>query len=224
MIDEVHFDIETIPSQESWVREYYTEKTPVPTPPGNIKKQETIDKWMAENTHEDAVDAAVAKAGFSGATNHIVAVSWAINDNEVRGSYIVDVANEHLMLKKFFDEIREIEMPIFCGHNIVGFDLRVLKQRAMVLGVKIPGNFPTDPKAWDKNVYDTMLKWDSDRQNMIKMDLLARALGIEGKGGVDGSMVYPMWKQGRFAEIASYCGDDVRMGREIYRKMTFKGL
>lgn len=219
---EVHFDIETIPSQLPWVREYYTEKTPVPTPPGNIKKQETIDKWMAENKHEDAVEAAISKSCFSGATNHIVAISWAFNDDAVQGQYISAIEHEHLMLKNFFDAIKDLSMPIFCGHNIVNFDLRVIKQRAMVLGIEIPHCFPVSAKAWDKNIYDTMLEWDSDRQNMIKMDLLARALGIEGKSGIDGSMVYPMWKEGKFAEIATYCGDDVRMGREIYNKMTFK--
>lgn len=221
MTDEVHFDIETIPSQLSWVREYYTEKTPVPTPPGNIKKQETIDRWLAENTHADAVEAAIAKSGFSGASNHIVALSWAVNDGGVKAGYIgSDVSQEKPLLEAFFADIADLSMPIFCGHNIIGFDLRVLKQRAMILGVKTPSCFPLDPRAWDKNVYDTMLKWDSDRQSMISMDLLARALGIEGKDGIDGSMVYPMWLEGKHKEISDYCSDDVRMGREIYKKMT----
>ena len=222
----VHFDIETIPSQESWVREYYVEKTPIPTPPKTYKKQETIDKWVSENTHEQAVEDSIAKAAFSGASNHICCISWVIDthdgEGEVENSFILDnVKQERDMIEAFFDSISKLQYgAVFAGHNIIGFDIRVIKQRAMVIGIPIPPIFPIDAKPWDKTVYDTMLKWDS--RDFIKMDLIAKAFGIDGKGAVDGSMVYPMWKEGKYEEIAMYCNDDVRMGRAVYNHMTFK--
>lgn len=221
MIKSISFDIETIPSQNEWVREYYEEKIGEPEPPKNLKKQETIDKWFAENPKEALVEEAINKAGFSGATNHICCISWSTDGFEIKNAYIKDdVSKEADMLQKFFDDISQCKYgDVFVGHNIIGFDLRVIKQRAMVLGVKIPSIFPTDPKPWDKNVYDTMLKWDS--RDFIKMDLIARAFGIQGKGAVDGSMVYPMWQEGKYAEIAEYCDDDVRMTIEVYKHMTF---
>jgi len=50
----VWLDIETIPGQASWIREYLLAGL---KPPGNISKQETIDKWWAEKSH-DALDQA----------------------------------------------------------------------------------------------------------------------------------------------------------------------
>jgi len=227
MNDVVHFDIETIPSQLPWVREYYTEKTAVPTPPKTLKKQESIDKWLIDNTHEAAIDNACAKAGFSGASNHICCISWAVDtpnsEGETKNSFMLgDVSKEGDQIQDLFDDIGKLKYgAVFAGHNIIGFDIRVIKQRAMVLGIKIPNVFPVYAKPWDKNVYDTMLKWDA--RDFIKMDLIATAFGLDGKGSVDGSMVHPMWKEGKYAEIASYCDDDVRMGREVYNKMVFKG-
>lgn len=218
----IHFDTETIPSQEEWVRPYFAKNV---KPPKTLKKQSSIDEWR-ETKKESAIDDACAKAGFSGASNHICCISWAIDmvgapDQETKSAFISnDVSLEKEIIKNFFADISKVRYPVFAGHNIIGFDIRVIKQRAMVLGVPIPQNFPVDAKPWDKTVYDTMLKWDA--RDFIKMDLIATAFGLDGKGSVDGSMVYPMWKEGRHKEIAKYCEDDVRMGREVYNKMTFK--
>lgn len=215
----IHFDIETIPSQHSWVREYYSQAV---KPPGTIKKPESIEKWNAEE-RPAAIEEALNKAGFSGATNHIVTIAWAVDDGPVRALWLENnLENESSIIRDFFADISRLPMgTTFAGHNIIGFDIRVIKQRAMVLGVPIPRMFPIDAKPWSTEVYDTMQKWDSG--NYVKIDLIARAFGIQGKGSVDGSMVYPMWKEGRFEEIAEYCQDDVRMGRAVYNKMTFKG-
>lgn len=45
----------------------------------------------------------------------------------------------------------------------------------------------------DEKIYDTMLKWDAKKS--ISMDKLARVLGIEGKGDIDGQWFY-MYKRG----------------------------
>lgn len=213
----VHFDIETIPSQLEWVREYYSEKV---SPPKTIKKAESIEKLMQEDRPQ-AIEDALDKAGFSGASNHIITIAWAVDDSEIKALQIgADISQEKEALKEFFADIEKLPMgACFCGHNIIGFDIKIIKQRAMVLGVKIPRIFPIDAKPWDNCVYDTMLKWDS--RDFVKMDLIARAFGIQGKGAVDGSMVYPMWQEGRYDEIKEYCIDDVRMGRAVYEKMAF---
>ena len=53
----------------------------------------------------------------------------------------------------------------------------------------------------------------------IGMDRLCLALGMDGKGDIDGSMVADLWSQGEFEKIASYCRDDVLRTREIHRRM-----
>lgn len=215
--DKLYFDIETIPSQESWVKEHIEGKV---KPPATIKKPESLEKWMNEN-REAAIQEALDKTSFSGATNHIVTIAWAINDEPVYSVQVdSELSEEPFALQEFFTSIEKLKMgSVFVGHNILGFDINVIKQRAMVLGVKIPRIFPIDAKPWGTEVYDTMLKWDS--RNFVGIDLISKAFGIKGKGEVDGSMVYPMWQEGRYAEIAAYCEDDVRMSREVYKRMTF---
>ena len=79
-------------------------------------------------------------------------------------------------------------------------------------------DLPFDAKPWDEKIYDTMLKWDAKKS--IGLDKLARVLGIEGKQGMDGSMVWDYYKAGRHAEIAEYCADDARITREVYKRMS----
>jgi predicted PolB exonuclease-like 3'-5' exonuclease len=213
-INNVFLDIETIPSEDPWVREYVKEKT---TPPGNIKKQESIDAWYAEK-HSEAVEDAMSKCSFDGAMNHIVSICYAINDSDIVKLYIESTDKESAMLNKFMAEINKLTTgTVFVGHNITQFDLRVIRQRSMVLGVSRSKNIPWDAKPWEKNPYDTMMQWNG--KDFTSQDKIARAFGIEGKGGMDGSQVYDYWKAGRFLEIADYCADDVEMVRKIYKKM-----
>lgn len=214
----VHFDIETIPSQLPWVREYAEN---IVKPPATIKKPESIEKWHEESKAE-AIEDFINKMGFSGAANHAITIAWAVDDGEIKSYQVgADIEEEKDIISKWFYDIQNLPMGItFAGHNILGFDIRVIKQRAMVLGLKIPRNFPIEAKPWGNEVYDTMLKWDS--RDFVKADLIARAFGIQGKKEVDGSMVYTMWKEGKFEEIAAYCRDDVEMGRAIFNRMTFR--
>ena len=100
--------------------------------------------------------------------------------------------------------------------------MKIIRQRSIVLGIRPRSNMPFDAKPWDTNPFDTLVQWDSDRQKMISLDKLAKALGIQGKSDIDGSMVYGMWKEGKFDEIAQYCADDVRMVRDVYKRITFQ--
>lgn len=215
----VIFDGETIPSQEAWVKDYVRHQL---KPPGTLKNQDSIARWWANDSAE-ALEESYKKCSFEGATNHIVALSYAIGSSEVKALYIEKVEDEAKLLKEFFKDTENCRTTIWAGHNIIGFDLRVIKQRAMILGVAPSFGFPLDPKPWDKNVYDTMLKWGNGR-DYVKADLLARAFGVQGKGSVDGSMVWPMFQEGKFKEISDYCSDDVRMTVEIYKKMIFLNI
>ena len=53
------------------------------------------------------------------------------------------------------------------------------------------------------------------------MTALAEALGIEGKGDMDGSKVWDAWKAGQCEQVCEYNVDDIRMNREIYNRLTF---
>jgi len=62
-MNNLYLDIETIPSQEKWVRNYIADTV---KPPATMKKEETIKKWYEEE-FDNAVDEALAKTSFDGA-------------------------------------------------------------------------------------------------------------------------------------------------------------
>lgn len=218
MSDYLYLDIETIPSQAPAVHERIAATI---TPPGNITKAETIAAWEADKKPALVADA-IAKTSFDGALGHICCIGWALGDNEPATVDIGSVDDEKRMLEFFVNVIHErsrrLVSPTVVGHNVVDFDIRFLWQRAIILGVRLPGWFPRDPKPWGDDTFDTMTAFAGAR-NRISMDNLCRALGIPDKGEVDGSMVAGMWERGEHDAIAEYCRADVERTRAIHKRM-----
>lgn len=214
----VYLDIETIPAQtdEAKARIAATVK-----PPAQMKKADTITAWEKDQKPA-AIEEAIARSGLNAAFGHICCVGWAIGNGAPVSQEIHDPMDEIDILVAFFDRAsRDIGngFPVIVGHNVVGFDIRFIWQRAMVLGVRVPNWFPRDPKPWDASVFDTMTAWAGARDT-ISMDNLCAALGLPGKGDIDGSMVGQMFADGRYEDIAAYCRDDVERTRAIHRKMA----
>lgn len=223
----ITIDIETLPSSDP---EVIAELAAAIKPPGTIKKQESIDTWMAENK-EAALKEAVHKTGFSGLYGSIACICYALDDGEV---FSVDCSKgEALMLEQLYSHIVEltsiethsgmIERAVtFVGHNLIGFDLPFLKHRSIINRV-----IPTlsmrkafDAKPWGNEVADTMLMWSADKEKRVSMDKMCRAFGIPGKGDFDGSMVAETWLVDP-QKVIDYCADDVRRTREMYKRLTF---
>lgn len=218
----IYLDIETIPSQEKWVRKDIEDNI---EPPKALKKQSSIDEWH-KTKKKYAIEEAMQKLGFMGETSHIVSLGLAINNEPATVYQLESIDKEKSNLRKFFEHIGKIEYPTFVGHNIVSFDLRIIRQRSVVLGVQPPANILSAfaAKPWDDvAVYDTMIQWNADKGNMISQDKLAKCLGYEGKKGMSGKDVYPAWQKGEFDKIGEYCMDDVETVRKIYKAMTFQG-
>lgn len=218
----LYLDIETIPSQDPDVHARIAETV---TCPRNITKADSIAAWEADKKPA-LVKEAIAKTSFDGAVGHICCIGWAI-DGRVPTSFIAkDVRAEAKILSAFFAEAQRIiagdatfyTSPTIVGHNVVDFDIRFIWQRAIVLGVRVPSWFPRDPKPWGNETFDTMTAF-AGSHNRISMDNLCRALGIDDKGDVDGSMVAGMWERGDNEAIAEYCRADVERTRAIHRKM-----
>lgn len=217
-MDNLFLDIETIPSQEEWVYDHIWETT---KPPATIKKPESIEAWYKDSL-EHAISDKLEKCSFDGAMSHIVAISYAFNDGKIVSKYIEgEVSKEKEMLYNFMEYANTLMMgTTFIGHNISQFDLRMIRQRCLVLGVPLSRIIPWDAKPWDKNPFDTMMQWDG--KNFISQDKLAKAFGIECESDMGGSQVYQYWKDGRYQEISEYCAGDVATVRKIYNHM--KGI
>ena len=217
----LYFDLETIPCQDP---EYLAELERKVTAPGNIKKPESIKKWLDENRKSAAIDA-LCKTSFDGGRGHICTIAWAKNDSPIAVRHAKTVSDERAVLADFFLEVDPYHAETLVGHNITGFDLGFLRKRAIVLGVKMPprSSFPRDPKPWDKTVLDTMTAF-AGGTNRISMDNLCQILGIEGKDGFDGSMVAEAWANGEHDKIVEYCRDDVYRTREIHKRFILAGF
>lgn len=213
-----YLDLETIPAQSDAIKDHIASSV---KPPAQMKKADTIAAWEREQK-ADAVAEAIAKSGLNGAYGHICCIGFAIDDGPATAiSWPMNATSEAQAINGFFDVIGEVispKFPVIVGHFITGFDLRFIWQRCIILGIRVPSWLPRDPKPWDSSVFDTMIAWAGTRDT-ISMNNLCAALGVPGKGDVDGSKVGELWANGEYERISNYCIDDVERTRAIHRKM-----
>lgn len=224
----IYLDIETIPAQNPAVKAAIAEEVKAP---GQFKKQESINDWLAEN-RERVAEEDWRKTSFDGGLGHVAVISVAINDGEKTTFYSEDWQNsEAAVLSGFFDFLHQHydpsrnTPPVFIGHNVADFDLRFLFQRAVVLGIAPPHFLPINVRSWDKSIYDTMNAW-AGYKDRIGLDKLCRVLGIDAKGSeigeeIDGSKVWDFIRDGKIKQVAAYCAGDVERVRQIHKRMTF---
>ena len=210
----IYLDIETVPGHAQWIHDYIKSNV---SPPGNIKKQESIDKWWDEKS-ETAIQEAHQKCALDGAMNQIVCIGCASENEEVK----TFTGLEEKILKDFFQWIDNMgfSATTYVGHNIAGFDLEVIKKRAIILGVPVPNMFrqALRAKPWDGIIYDTMLKWDAKK--MASLDKICKALRItEFDTEISGEHVAALYRDNNLIAIADYCKTDVEKTRAIYNRM-----
>jgi predicted PolB exonuclease-like 3'-5' exonuclease len=217
LIHRIFLDIETIPLQESWVLEHVTQTV---RPPAAMKKAETIAKWEEEQK-EHAVHEAYKKCALNGALAQVFCIGWAIDNEPVQVFYSSD---ESAVLEEFcaiFKGLLHTDTYTIVGHNVLNFDLRVLRQRLFVRKIQPPRMDLFPRTRYPDNVFDTMTAFCGyDPQARISLDLLAKVFGFEGKQGMDGSQVYDYYLAGMRQEIADYCKQDVEITRGVYERMS----
>ncbi|THF64351.1 3'-5' exonuclease family protein [Pseudothauera rhizosphaerae] len=235
----ITLDIETIPSRspavlDALLAEAAAEKAAV-TAPANYKDSAKIAEYIAAKHAEinASADERMRKTALDGARGQIAVAAVAINDAEPVSFWRKDWDDpgaEPFVLRSLFTYLNTAvessgTRPVFVGHNIVGFDLRFIFQRCVVLGVRPPIFIPFSARPWDESVFDTMTSW-AGVGNRVSMDKLCSALGLSAKGSeiedeIDGSRVWDFVQAGRIADVATYCEGDVIRARNIYRRMTF---
>ena len=238
---ELPIDIETIPDQRDGAFDRYLSAV---EPPGNYKKQETIDKWMAENAEKVALEDYL-KTGLNGLHGQICSIAFCVNDRQpIAVTAGISGGDEAGILQTFWTKLQEevdiildeevgggprkpFARPKWIGHNLLDFDLRFLKQRSIVHGFKPPFFIPADARHGGDDVFDTMKEFAGWR-GYVKQDELVEALGIElpewaaDAADVDGSQIWDLYRSGQFALIGRYNTLDVWKVREIYRRMMFR--
>ena len=201
-MNKLFFDIETVPAHEDdheVLRAIYKKK--------KSKEDSDFEKYLAQTS-------------FDGGFGRIVCISYAINDGAVQTLS----GDEKKILQDFWEIARNI--GLFVGFNVMEFDLRFIYQRSIVLSVKPSVNL-IFARYRNAPIYDIMHEWK--KWNMtasISLDTLAKILKLPtSKGGViEGKDVAKAYKDGRIAEICTYCEKDVELTRKIYKRMVFEDI
>jgi len=192
------------------------------------------------------IEAEYGKTNIDGATAHLSAFAFALNDrlitvggNQAFRAYPDRVPElkevlegERDLLRNTFqliaediekarissDLLRVPRIPVVVAHS-ADFDIRMIWQRCVVLGVEFPDWWPIDfNKYRTDQVIDTMSLW-AGAGNRVSLDKLCRALGIAGKGDIDGAGVWAALRAGRYVDVVDYCGDDVERLRQVYQRL-----
>jgi len=207
-------DIETIPTQAKEIRDHVVGQIGAPK---NYKDPVKIKQYI-----EAAEDEIWRKTALAGTFGEVWCISWAVDQGQplvVTRQSLEDP--EEKLLEEWYDIIsygqEGLGTPTWIGHN-VRWDLRFLWQRSMVRGIRPSVDLAIDSKPWDDTVRDTMLMWDP--KNYTSLDNLCLALGLEGKGDIDGSKVWDAVQEGRWEEVAEYCRQDVERARQVYQRIA----
>jgi predicted PolB exonuclease-like 3'-5' exonuclease len=121
---------------------------------------------------------------------------------------------EERLVREFWERVERFRgcLVTFNGRQ---FDLPVLELQALRYGCVVPHYFGEDSPYRRRyqigkhlDLYEFLTNFGTYR---IRggFDLLLRAIGLPGKGSIDGSQVQQLWEQGRLAEIHTYCRRDV---------------
>jgi hypothetical protein len=222
----VFIDIETIPAQAR-INEAKRAAAAKVKPPGAMKKAETIAKWNAEQRPAAEAEA-WHKTALNGAWGEIVCICWATDTSPVRSAYRATAAySEGELLARFFAAMTDLRAMsngreiTWVGHNVTGFDLRFIWQRAIVLGVRPSIKLRQDAKPWGDMVFDTMAQWSG--RDFIKLTDLCAALSIDvgHEDTIDGSQVWEFFEAGDIKTVLTHCIADVERVRKVHKRMTF---
>lgn len=163
------------------------------------------------------------KSSFDGTFSRIVCIGLlAFSDAmEPQGATAWYGGEEKALLRRFWEWIGKNRPSLYITHNGLGFDLPFIKKRSIIHQVKPTAEISL-AKFRAEPVYDTLAMWSNwDSRGWVKLDVLARALGVETKSG-SGKQVGEMWQAGRGRDIAEYCLQDCYVTYACYSTMTFR--
>lgn len=220
-----YLDIETMPTADP---AFIEEIAGGISPPKSYKKAETIAAW--ERDEKPAlIEEALARTALDGAFGRVCAIGWACDDGPVE---IWCGTDEHDVIRGFFEAVRRIEFVdghsrdiTWIGHNVHSFDLRFLWQRAVVLGLRMPGTLriALNARPWGglSGVLDTMTFWNPERDKRISLDRLCKVLGIPSpKAEMDGTMVCAAMQAGEVEKVREYVRGDINAVRAVHQRLT----
>jgi predicted PolB exonuclease-like 3'-5' exonuclease len=197
-------------------------------PPAQYKKPESIAEWMRENAEPEA-ERLWRRTALDGTSGELCAIGYAIEDEPAEVLVRGETGEADLVARFFARMLKALEdrnshpaAVRWCGHNVAGFDLRFLFQRAAILGVRPTVDLRHTERP-GRSIEDTMHLW-AGYNGTISLHNLCLALGVPSPKaeGVDGGQVFDLWRAGRVEDIAAYCRGDLEATRECWKRLTFR--
>ncbi len=231
----IYLDLETIPTQRPEVQARLAGSV---GPPGNYKSEEAIGKWWKEKGETEKHEA-IGKSALSGTFGEIIAIGLAVNDGPITVCHRAGGTEQGLLTgfnEALWQALKDVDredpegdvLPYqnalwatWVGHNIEDFDIRFLWQRSKVLGVKFRFPIPTGRYPKGPYLYDTMKEWGGWQGRVSQRDLeLAFSLERNDPLPTGGTEVWERYQAGDMEGIVKHCEEDVRLLREIHRRIT----
>ena len=210
------FDVETIPQDEARLLAIAPEFTAA----ANLKDPEKIAASIAAKRQAYLDDAAlhwttceVALICLGNDSSNISAISEGTEADKLE--QFLNIASYNL----------QNGMKLI-GHNIIGFDLPIIINRARINGLRIPesiGQMNNGRWYWNENIVDTLqVITFGNKQDIAgnSVDAIAKACGFPSKLG-DGANFHQLWKQNKPAAL-SYCKRDVEIEILISGMLGYK--
>lgn len=223
----IAFDIETAPITDEAAIDRMRANL---KPPGNYKKQDSIDEWYRTQGAQ-ALEEQVARTALDGMRGDVIAVGWIAvrvyqNGSVERLPIRLHVRARTDTVKPFLSGVLEeittdaLAKPphlvdahmtglVFAGHNIVGFDLPFLWQQAVRHDVPWPRLMPHLPSPWDGRVLDTMTALVGARNTVSLADACA-ACGVVFEDDTPSAQVPVKWAAGDYVAVEEHLRNDVR--------------
>lgn len=222
------FDIETVPDTDA-----------VYNLTGETFSTDDERREALENYHLGVTD---GKNGFPRQMFHkVVAISVLSAEIEYLDDGTESYSLKHLgsnhkdvekdVVAGFFKYITQLK-PRLISYNGRGFDLPVLKYRAMAHGIAAPWFYRAGNK-WESYQSRYSADWHCDLLEVLsdfgassraKLNEVCAVMGLPGKFGVDGSQVQSMYSSGQLQAIRDYCETDVLNTYLVYlRTMQHQG-
>lgn len=225
----VTFDIETVWTRDQRIIDSIRENL---APPATHKKQETIDKWWAEESPKVLEDR-LAKTAVDGMRGEVTAIGWVEHRLFADGStaqlgpaelYVRAESDPYRdWLGKRLDQLndmlganrdREEANVTLAGHNIASFDLPFLWQQAVRFDLPWGRALPRGPY-WDGDMIDTMVALVG-RRDTISLENACAACGIEYDATQIPSKDIPQaWLDGNLTGVADHLENDVLSSAQL---------
>jgi 3'-5' exonuclease len=207
--------------------------------------QENLTRWIkkdsdSEDEYKIALQDLKNGLGFSPLTGEIVAIGLldyyknegavyyqapGQKNEEIKEDGIqFKQMDEKMMLQKFWELATRYQ--VFITFNGRSFDMPFIMARSAIHGVRPTKDlmrgrylYQNNPDALHIDLLEQLSFYGATRRKG-SLHLWSRAFGIESpkSGGITGDDVGPLFKRGKFLDIARYNVGDIRATRELYSK------